>query len=122
MAKQEPMTQDPANTQEHDRPGASPPADGPPAGPARGLRGWFGGLSRIRKLILTWSASVLAVVIALLAIGATSGGTPKHALPPRAPAFTLAQLAACRGMGPVRLKRWGDEILATLDGARADEQ
>ena len=35
---------------------------------------------------------------------------------------TLAQLAACRGMGPVRLERWGDEILAALDGARADEQ
>ncbi len=92
MAKQEAMTQDPTNTQEHDSPGASPPADGPPARPARGLRGWFGGLSRIRKLILTWSASVLAVVIALLAIGATSGGTPKHAPAPRAPAFTLAQL------------------------------
>jgi thiol-disulfide isomerase/thioredoxin len=61
--------------------------------PARGLRGWFGGLSRVRKLILTWSASVLAVVIALVAIGATSGGgTPKHTPPPRAPAFTLAQL------------------------------
>jgi cytochrome c biogenesis protein CcmG/thiol:disulfide interchange protein DsbE len=92
MAKQEPMTQDSTSTQEHDGPGAGPPADGPPRGPARGLRGWFGGLSRIRKLILTWSASVLAVVIALLAIGATSGGAPKHALPPRAPAFTLAQL------------------------------
>jgi hypothetical protein len=25
-------------------------------------------------------------------------------------------------MGPVRLERWGDEILAALDGARADEQ
>ncbi len=35
---------------------------------------------------------------------------------------TLAQLAACRGMGPVRLERWGDEILAALDGARADER
>jgi DNA helicase-2/ATP-dependent DNA helicase PcrA len=33
---------------------------------------------------------------------------------------TLAQLAACRGMGPVRLERWGDEILAALDDARAD--
>ena len=32
---------------------------------------------------------------------------------------TLAQLAACRGMGPVRLDRWGDEILAALDDARA---
>ena len=107
MAKQEPMTQDPAGTQQHGGPDAVPPAgqapagrapaDGPPAGPAgerpRGARGWFGGLSRGRKLLLTWSASVLAVVIALVAIGATSGGgTPKHAAPPRAPAFTLARL------------------------------
>jgi len=30
---------------------------------------------------------------------------------------TMAQLAACRGMGPVRLERWGDEILAILAGA-----
>jgi thiol-disulfide isomerase/thioredoxin len=102
MAKQEPMTQDPASTQEHGGPDADPPAGqapagGPPVGPAggrpRGARGWFGGLSRGRKLLVTWSASVLAVVIALVAIGATSGGgTPKHAPPPRAPAFTLAQL------------------------------
>jgi DNA helicase-2/ATP-dependent DNA helicase PcrA len=28
---------------------------------------------------------------------------------------TLAELAACRGMGPIRLERWGDEILAALD-------
>ncbi len=102
MAKQEPMTQDPARTQEHGGLSAGPaapsphpgpaPADGPPAGPGRGFRGWFGRLSRVRKLLLTWSASVLAVVIALLAIGATSSGTAKHAPPPRAPAFTLAQL------------------------------
>ena len=91
MAKQEPMTQDPTNTQEHGGPGAGPPAAGR-GRRRRGRRGWFGGLSRIRKLLLTWSASVLAVVIALLAIGATSGGTPKHAPAPRAPAFTLAQL------------------------------
>ncbi|MHB1549113.1 MAG: ATP-dependent DNA helicase UvrD2 [Acidimicrobiales bacterium] len=31
---------------------------------------------------------------------------------------TLADLAACRGMGPIRLERWGDEILAILDAAR----
>ncbi|MCU1495849.1 MAG: putative ATP-dependent helicase [Acidimicrobiaceae bacterium] len=29
---------------------------------------------------------------------------------------TLADLGACRGMGPIRLERWGDEILAVLDG------
>ncbi len=29
---------------------------------------------------------------------------------------TMAELAACRGMGPIRLERWGDEILAVLAG------
>src|SRR3984957_4779196 len=71
--------------------GAGPGA-GPPPGPARRAAGWFGGLSRGRKLALTWSASVLAVVVALLAIGATSGGSPTHAPPPRAQAFTLSAL------------------------------
>jgi len=28
---------------------------------------------------------------------------------------TLAQLGACRGMGPIRLERWGDEILAVIE-------
>jgi DNA helicase-2/ATP-dependent DNA helicase PcrA len=32
---------------------------------------------------------------------------------------TLAELAACRGMGQIRLERYGDEILAILDTARA---
>ena len=31
---------------------------------------------------------------------------------------TLAELGRCKGMGPIRLERWGDEILAVLDGAR----
>jgi DNA helicase-2/ATP-dependent DNA helicase PcrA len=30
---------------------------------------------------------------------------------------TLAELARCRGIGPLRLERWGDEILAVLDVA-----
>jgi len=29
---------------------------------------------------------------------------------------TMAELAACRGMGPIRLERWGDEILSVLAG------
>ncbi len=29
---------------------------------------------------------------------------------------TLAELAGCRGMGPIRLERWGDELLAALNG------
>jgi DNA helicase-2/ATP-dependent DNA helicase PcrA len=32
---------------------------------------------------------------------------------------TLAELADCRGMGEIRLERYGDEILAVLDTARA---
>ena len=31
--------------------------------------------------------------------------------------MTLAELGTCRGMGPIRLERWGDEILAVLGGA-----
>jgi DNA helicase-2/ATP-dependent DNA helicase PcrA len=30
----------------------------------------------------------------------------------------LAELARCAGMGPIRLERWGDEILAVLDEVR----
>ena len=31
---------------------------------------------------------------------------------------TLADLGRCRGMGPIRLERWGDEILGVLEQAR----
>jgi len=82
------MTQEPTRTQQPE-PSSDPP--GPP-GSARRAAGWFGGLSRGRKLALTWSASVLAVVVVLLAVGATSGGSPRHAPPPRAQAFTLPEL------------------------------
>ena len=42
------MTQEPTRTQQ-DEPSADPP------GPARRAAGWFGGLSRGRKLTVTWS-------------------------------------------------------------------
>ena len=29
---------------------------------------------------------------------------------------TLAELARCKGIGPIRLERWGDELLAVLGG------
>ncbi len=32
---------------------------------------------------------------------------------------TLAELARCKGVGPVRLERWGDELLAVLEGVEA---
>ena len=28
---------------------------------------------------------------------------------------TLAELARCKGMGPIRLERWGDELLSILN-------
>jgi hypothetical protein len=28
----------------------------------------------------------------------------------------LAALATCKGIGPMKLERWGDEILAVLSG------
>ena len=34
--------------------------------------------------------------------------------------LTLAQLAKCRGIGQIRLERWGDEILAVLEAARSE--
>ncbi len=33
---------------------------------------------------------------------------------------TLAELARCKGMGPVRLERWGDELLGILNGVDGD--
>jgi len=30
---------------------------------------------------------------------------------------TLAELARCKGVGPIRLERWGDEILAVVESA-----
>ncbi len=33
---------------------------------------------------------------------------------------TLAELARCKGMGPMRLERWGDELLGVLDGVDGD--
>jgi superfamily II DNA helicase RecQ len=33
---------------------------------------------------------------------------------------TLGELARCKGVGPIRLERWGDEVLAVLEGAEGD--
>jgi DNA helicase II / ATP-dependent DNA helicase PcrA len=38
----------------------------------------------------------------------------------RAPS-TLNELAACKGMGPIRLERWGDELLAALSALPDDK-
>ena len=33
---------------------------------------------------------------------------------------TLAELSRCKGMGPIRLERWGDELLAILNNVDSD--
>ena len=64
--------------------------------PDRGVRAWFRTRSRAARLVITSTAALTAVIVALLALSATSGGgTPKAATaqPPRpAPAFSLAVL------------------------------
>ncbi len=57
-----------------------------------GLFGWYHRLGRGGRLIITISAAVIAVAVALTAIGSTSGSGAKTAPPVRAPALNLAVL------------------------------
>jgi cytochrome c biogenesis protein CcmG/thiol:disulfide interchange protein DsbE len=101
MGKQESMTLDEGNLRMDGRSGDSEPgaaADGQgPAGDG-GLPGrWisrFRSLSRGRRLAITTSAGVFAVVAAITAIGSTSGGAAKAPTAPQAPAFTLPALGS----------------------------
>ena len=69
------------------------PGGRPPGTPRLPHRGWYRRLSRRGRLAVTGSVAVLAVVAALLALGATSAGSPKPAVShPRAPGFSLAVL------------------------------
>jgi DNA helicase-2/ATP-dependent DNA helicase PcrA len=70
-----------------------------PAGAER-LRGWRSGVSAAEKM----PAYLVLSDKDLLAI---ADARPR----------TLAELAGCRGIGPMKLERWGDEILAALDRA-----
>jgi thiol-disulfide isomerase/thioredoxin len=73
---------------------SSPVVDEVHAGPpGHGPVGWFRRLGRRGRLAVTGSAAVLAVVAALLALGATSASPPKPTVNhPRAPGFSLAVL------------------------------
>src|ERR1035437_352435 len=101
MGKQESMTLDEGNLRMDGRSGDSEPgaaADGQGPGGDGGLPGrWisrFRSLSRGRRLAITTSAGVLAVVAAITAIGSTSGGAAKAPTAPQAPAFTLPALGS----------------------------
>ena len=89
MGKQEQMTPSTASGS------AEELAAGPASGrPDRGLRAWFASRSRAGRLVITSTAALTAVLVALLALSATSGGAPKVAAPPPrpAPAFSLPVL------------------------------
>jgi cytochrome c biogenesis protein CcmG, thiol:disulfide interchange protein DsbE len=89
MANQEPMS----STSQPDELTSGPVAGDTGASAPRHPFGWFGRLSRRGRLAVTSSAAVLAVVAALLALGATSAGPGKATVShPRAPAFSLAVL------------------------------
>src|ERR1022692_2393255 len=103
MGKQESVTLDDGNLRMdgrsgHGEPGAAAGSPGPGPGVAGGLAGrWisrFRSLSRGRRLAITTSAGVIAVVAAITAIGSTSGGAAKAPAQPQAPAFTLPALGS----------------------------
>ena len=84
-------------------------------GPGEGLSGPIPELAAAEQVLRTWRSAV-----------AKKEGVPAYVVlndqelagvAARLPA-TLSELAGCRGMGPIRLERWGDEILATLESAR----
>lgn len=99
MGNQESVTLDEGNLRMDGQSGdgdPGPAADGQGPGVAGGFPGrWisrFRSLSRGRRLAITTSAGVLAVVAAITAIGSTSGGAAKAPAQPQAPAFTLPAL------------------------------
>jgi thiol-disulfide isomerase/thioredoxin len=104
MGNQESVTLDEGNLRMGGGSGDGEPgaaADGQGPGVAGGLAGrWiarFRSLSRGRRLAITTSAGVLAVVAAITAIGSTSGGPAQAPAHPQAPAFTLPALGSSGG-------------------------
>jgi DNA helicase-2/ATP-dependent DNA helicase PcrA len=85
-------------------------------GPAVGLTGGMPGTTDGEQALRTWR-SAMAHQDAVPAYVILKD-TDLVAIAERDPR-TLADLAKCRGIGPIRLERWGDEILAVLDAARS---
>jgi superfamily II DNA helicase RecQ len=77
------------------------------AGPAepseRALREWRSGVAK-RESVPAY------VVLNDNELGGIAASRPR----------TLAELADCKGIGPNRLERWGDEILAVLGGVEGE--
>ncbi len=86
---------------------------GPAGGPIGGMAGTAKGEEALRtwRLAMARKEAVPAYVILK--------DTDLAAIAERDPR-TLADLANCRGIGQIRLERWGDEILAVLDAVRTE--
>ena len=85
-------------------------------GPAVGLVGGKAGTTTVEEALRAWRAAMASkeavpayVILKDAELAAIADRDPR----------TLAELAKCRGMGQIRLERWGDEILAILDAARS---
>jgi DNA helicase-2/ATP-dependent DNA helicase PcrA len=85
-------------------------------GPAAGVTGGMAGTTNGEQALRTWR-SAMAHQDAVPAYVILKD-TDLVAIAERDPR-TLADLANCRGIGQIRLERWGDEILAILDAARS---
>ena len=95
MGEQEPMTA------QHDERSAAraagtpsgPAVEPPPSPAADGPLGWFRRRGRAARLAITLSAAIIAIAVALLALGTVTNGPAKPAAqPPRAPGFSLSVL------------------------------
>jgi DNA helicase II / ATP-dependent DNA helicase PcrA len=84
-------------------------------GPAVGLIDGMAGTANVEEALRTWRlAKARKVAVPAYVILKDSDLAAIVERDPR----TLADLASCRGIGQIRLERWGDEILAVLDAAR----
>jgi superfamily II DNA helicase RecQ len=84
--------------------------------PAVGPTGGRAGTTNVEEALRTWRLAVARkeAVPAYVILK----DTDLAAIAERDPR-TLADLANCRGIGQIRLERWGDEILGVLDAARS---
>jgi len=85
-------------------------------GPAVGLEGGRAGTTPVEEALRTWRSAMASkdavpayVILKDIELAAIADRDPR----------TLGELAKCRGIGQIRLERWGDEILAVLDAARS---
>jgi superfamily II DNA helicase RecQ len=85
-------------------------------GPAGGLEGGKAATTPVEEALRTWRWAMASkdavpayVILKDIELAAIAYRDPR----------TLAELADCRGIGQIRLERWGDEILAVLDAARS---